>query len=111
MKEIFLILFLIMGIVIALTDYKTHCIMFNKFSSKTCPPHLCFLMLSGGCFAVFVGIAQKKYFVDLFRYITGAAEISSRIVYAGGSIVKKAASNFDSLSDFVDTVETMADIA
>lgn len=111
MKEIFLILFLITGIVIALTDYQTHCRIFNKISSKKCPPHICFLMLSGGCFAAFIGIAQKKYFIDLFRYITGAAETSGRIVYAGGSIVKKAASNFDSLSDFADTVETMADNA
>ncbi len=111
MKEIFLILFLIMGIVIALTDYQTHCRIFSKFSSKKCPPHICFLMLSGGCFAAFVGLAQKKYFIDLFKYVTGAAESSGRIVYAGGSIVKKAASNFESLSDFADTVETMADNA
>ena len=109
MKEIFLILFLIMGAVIALTDYQTHCRIFGKFSSKKCPPHICFLMLSGGCFAAFVALAQKKYFLDLFKYITGAAESSGRIVYAGGSIVKKAASNFESLSDFADTVETMAD--
>lgn len=111
MKEIFLILFLVMGVAIALMDYQTHCNIFRKFSSKKCPPHLCFLMLSGGCFAAFVGLAQKKYFTDLLSYITGAAESSSRIVYAGGSIVKKAASNFDSLSDFADTVETMADNA
>ena len=111
MKEIFLVLFLIMGIAIAITDYQTHCHIFSKISSKKCPPHLCFLILSGGCFAAFVGLAQKEYFIDLLKYISGAAESSGRIVFAGGNIVKKAASNFDSLSDFADTVETMADNA
>ena len=31
MKEIFLILFLVMGVAIALMDYQTHCNIFHKF--------------------------------------------------------------------------------
>ena len=109
MREILVVIFSIISIYFAVATHKIHCILFSKISSKKCPPHICFIMLSFLFFGITIYISQEKYFKSLFDRLNGVAQSGGRIVMAGTNLVQNAAGNFDSLDDFADTVESMAE--
>jgi hypothetical protein len=111
MKELTVVLLIIVSLYCGLMPHKIHCDMFKKISSKKCPSQMSFIFLSGILYGLSILMAQEDYLIYILEYISGAVHTSKRIVLAGGNLVKNAAGNFESLSDFADTVESVAEVS
>jgi len=109
MKELIVVLLVIISLYCGLMPHKIHCDMFKKISSKKCPTQLSFILLSGILYGLSILLAQEDYLTFILEHISSAVYTSKRIVLAGGNLVKNVAGNFESLSDFADTVESAAE--
>ena len=109
MKELLVVLLIILSLYCGLIPHKIHCDMFKKISPKKCPSQLTFIILSGMLYGLSILIAQEDYLTYILDNISKGLYTSKRIVLAGGNLVKNAAGNFESLSDFADTVESAAE--
>ena len=111
MKEILIVLLLIISLFFGLLPREIHDNIFKKIFNRKSPPHIILMISSIMCFTIAICISQEDYFKELYYRSKVVATTGNRIVTATGKLIKSTASNFDSLDDFAETVETMAEEA
>ena len=111
MKEILIVLLLITSLFFGLLSHEIHDKTFKKIFNRKSPPQIILIITSVIFFVTAICLSQEDYFKELYYRSKVVANTGNRIVTATGKLIKSTASNFDSLDDFAETVETMAEEA
>ena len=109
MKEFLIIFLLISALFFGLLPHDIHTDVFTKTIGVRTPPHIILITCSIISFSLAIFISQEDYFKTIYNCSKNVAQSGGRIVKATGKLIHSTASNFDSLDDFADTVETMVE--
>lgn len=109
MKEFLIIFLLISALFFGLLPHDIHTDVFTKTIGVKTPPHIILITCSIISFSLAIFISQEDYFKTIYNCSKNVAQSGGRIVKATGKLIHSTASNFDSLDDFADTVETMVE--
>jgi len=109
MKEFLIIFLLISALFFGLLPHDIHHDVFTKTLGVSTPPHIILITLSVISFSSAIFISQEDYFKNMYNCSKNVAQSGGRIVKATGKLLHSTASNFESLDDFAETVETMVE--
>jgi len=111
MNELFVILLIANAIFWGMFSHDTHMDFCNNILNVKCPEHITLLSISILSFMLAIFIAQKDFFLDMYKSVLNIAQTGGRVLLASKKLIKNTANSYNTPNEFADSFEEFVESA